>query len=48
MMNPKSPDDKTPPFPFHPISTPYGNLELEELAAMMETTVDYLILEFLP
>lgn len=33
---------------FQAITTPYGPLELEELAAMLETTVDYLILEFLP
>lgn len=33
---------------FQAITTPYGPLELEELAAMLETTVDYLLLEFLP
>lgn len=32
---------------FLPIATPYGPLELEDLAAMMETTVDYLLMEFL-
>jgi hypothetical protein len=33
---------------FQAITTPYGPLELEDLAAMLETTVDYLLLEFLP
>jgi hypothetical protein len=33
---------------FQSITTPYGPLELEDLAAMLETTVDYLLLEFLP
>jgi hypothetical protein len=34
-------------FPHRPIITPDGPLELEDLAAMMETTVDYLLMEFL-
>ena len=33
---------------FRAITTPYGFLELEDLAAMLETTVDYVIHEFLP
>ena len=33
---------------FRAITTPYGPLELEDLAAMLETTVDYLLMEFLP
>ena len=33
---------------FKAITTPYGFLELEDLAAMLETTVDYVVLEFLP
>lgn len=33
---------------FQSITTPYGPLELEDLAAMLETTVDYVIHEFLP
>jgi hypothetical protein len=34
--------------PFEDISTPYGTVPLEDLAATMEITVDYLIHEFLP
>ncbi len=34
-------------FPLRPIITPDGPLELEDLAAMLETTVDYLLMEFL-
>jgi hypothetical protein len=33
---------------FRSITTPYGFLELEDLAAILETTVDYVVLEFLP
>lgn len=33
---------------FKAITTPYGFLELEDLAAILETTVDYVLLEFLP
>lgn len=33
---------------FGSIRTPYGFLELEDLAAMLETTVDYVIHEFMP
>ena len=37
----------TPTDPFPPINTSDGPLELEDLAAMLETTVDYLLMEFL-
>lgn len=32
---------------FPPIITADGELELEDLAAMLETTVDYIMMEFL-
>lgn len=32
--------------PFPPILTPYGPLELEDIASMLETTVDHIQAEF--
>jgi hypothetical protein len=33
---------------FESVQTLYGPLSLEELAAMLEVTVDYVMMEFLP